>query len=137
MRKRLVWFEIRTHNFIKMIEFYERVLGCEIEIRHLHKQRLALFEPDEAGMRGCIIENPKTEGSNNAVVLFYKVNDLNEHLKRVKEAGGEIVSEPFLVKQRDQNGRDIIGKNLFDDDVGYLAEVKDCDGNILFLYANS
>jgi len=137
MKKRLVWFEIRTSQFIEMIEFYESVLAIEFEIKHLYKQRVALFEPDEQGTKGCIIEEPKSEGNNNAVVLFFKVIDLNETLNRVGKAGGQVISQPFLVKQRDKNGHDIIGKNLLDDDVGYLAEIKDFDGNRLFLYANS
>lgn len=134
MNKGLIWFEIRTSNFIKSIEFYEAVLGVELEIKHLYLQRVALF--NETGINGCIIEHDEA-GKGNGTAVFFKVADMNESLTQVKLKGGRVETLPGLVKQRDQNGKEIIGRNRFDDEVGYLSEIKDVDGNCIYLYANS
>jgi len=69
--------------------------------------------------------------------LFFKVNEIGNGIARALEVGGKVVGPPILVKQRDMKGNEIIGKNLFDDEVGYLAELIDSDGNTFFLYSNS
>lgn len=136
MKNPLIWFEIRTTKFIKAIEFYEALLNTQMEIKHLYLQRVALFDKEESGLNGCIIEHD-CAGNGNGIALFFKVNDMHRSLEQVKLKGGKIKTLPALVKQRDQNGKEIIGRNKFDDDTGYLAEAEDIDGNSFFLYANS
>jgi predicted enzyme related to lactoylglutathione lyase len=134
--KKLVWFEIRTNDFIKSIDFYENVLNISMEIKHLHQKRVALFDASDLGMPGCIIESDK-EVQGNGTVLFFKVENLSRTVEKLFEYGGTIITKPFLVKQKDMDGNEITGKNLFDDSVGYLTEVNDPDGNTIFIYASS
>lgn len=42
-----------------------------------------------------------------------------------------------ILKQMNKNGEFIIGKNLIDNEVGYYAEVKDSEGNHLYLHSHS
>lgn len=136
MNSQLVWIEIRTKNFIKTVEFYEHVLDITFEIRHLYNNKIAVFDEEIFKLRGCIIESKETF-TKNSVILFFKVAEIGKVLARVLESGGTIITSPSLVKQHDRNGKEIIGKNLFDDEVGYLAEANDPDGNTFFLYANN
>lgn len=136
MKSLLVWIEIPAKHFHKTVRFYEQVLNTQLELNDNLEQLIAAFNLNDHGFKGCIIHSPENKGSNGIKPIFY-VPVMHVAIEKVNQLGGSIISPPEILKQVNRFGDNIIGGNLIDNKVGYLSEIKDCDGNHLFLYSHS
>lgn len=136
MKTPVVWIEIPVSNFERAVEFYENVFETKLEIRGMLKNQIALFDADRFGLKISLNIVNGYNGSNGVKPFFF-VNIIRDVTERVVEHGGEVVMPPTILKQMNKNGEFIIGKNLIDNEVGYYAEVKDSEGNHLYLYSHS
>jgi predicted enzyme related to lactoylglutathione lyase len=70
-------------------------------------------------------------------ILFFKVLDMSETIRRIKLLHGEILKEKSLIRNETAEGKIIIPKTLIDNSSGYFAVFRDPDGNKMALYSNS
>ena len=136
MKTPVVWIEIPVSDFERAVEFYENVFETKLEIRGILKNQIALFDSDRFGVKMSL--NLVSEYvAFSGIKPFILVNIIRDVIERVIECGGDVVMPPTILKQMNKNGEFIIGKNLIDNEVGYYAEVKDSEGNHLYLYSHS
>ncbi len=136
MRTPIVWIEIPVSNFDRALKFYQNVFETVLSVRTFYDKRVGLFSEESFGIKGSIVEAENHLGSNG-IKPFFLVNIMADALEAVEEYGGEIVRRPILLKQTNEKGELIIGSNLIDNQVGYYAEIKDSEGNHIFLYGHS
>ena len=131
----LVWFEIPVKNMDRAIRFYSEILQVKIEKKNLYHVEYAHFDRTKLGIGGCLVERPDAVGKG--VSLFFYVNVLSDAIKIVVSLGGTIVTPKTLLKQVDANGNTILAENLIDNQIGYYAELIDCEGNPISLYSHN
>lgn len=132
----VIWFEIPVLNFERAIRFYTQVLDISIERKKFLEKEHGLFNLDKSAVKGVLLEKENHQ-PGAGIVLFFYVLDLSESLSRVVELGGKIEINKTLLKQKSENGNLTIKSNMIGGDIGYYAEIIDCEGNRICLYANS
>lgn len=136
MRTPILWVEIPTSDFDRALKFYENVFKTSIEVRTFVNSRVGLFDKEQFGI-GISINETENYVGQSGIKPFIFVNVIRDSLELVKENNGEIIMPATLLKQRNKNGDVIIGSNLIDNQMGYYAEIKDSEGNHLYLYSHS
>lgn len=115
-------FQIPVVDFNRAIDFYSKIMGYKLEEMEFQDVKLGVFKCDEEGVGGTIIlggdQSPSKEGS---LVYLHCKEDLNEHLNKVEEAGGEIH----------------IKKTELGPEMGFFAIIHDTEGNRVGLYSGS
>jgi predicted enzyme related to lactoylglutathione lyase len=116
---RVVHFELHAADPDRARLFYEEVFGWEIARVGVMPYWLVRTGPeDETGIDGGIVQrrgsDPSVGQPVNAYVCTVQVDDLDDTLGRVTDAGGEVVVDRQA----------ILG-------VGWHAYVKDSEGNLL------
>ncbi|MGZ3931645.1 MAG: VOC family protein [Bacteroidia bacterium] len=132
----LVWLEIPAANLKRAVSFYEKLLKIKMEFVLLYDRPTALFNKYETGFNGSIVEVKDHKGGAGIKPVL-KVPVMHEALKTAKENGGQIVCEPFILKQKNSAGETVLGNNLIDRQIGYASEIRDSEGNYLMLYSHS
>jgi len=102
----VVHFEIPAEDRNRMVEFYTRVFGWQAQMLGPEMGNYVVETTTEVGENG----RPKKAGSINGG--FFKrsndrpdqypsvviaVDDIREHMKKVKQAGGEPLDEPMEI----------------------------------------
>jgi len=108
------WFEIPVVNFERAKNFYETILGAEMQVMEMPGMRSAFFPADlQKGIGGSIVLSQGYVPSGTGVLVYLNGgDDLDIPLSRVEAAGGKII----LPKTS-------IGPN------GYMAHFTDTEGN--------
>ena len=114
MKNAINWFEIPVKNFNKAKEFYETILGTEMNLMEAMGMKSAFFPADlETGIGGCIIQGEGYEPSaKGSLVYLNGGDDLSIPLSKVEAAGGKILMP-----------KTAIGPN------GFMAHFTDTEGN--------
>lgn len=136
MRTPILWVEIPVANFDRALTFYENVFETTIEVRTFVNSRVGLFDRERFEI-GLSINETENYVGQNGIKPFIFVNIIRDTIELVIENGGEIIMPATILKQRNKNGDVIIGSNLIDNQMGYYAEIKDSEGNHLYLYSHS
>ncbi len=112
------WFEIPVYNFDRAKQFYETVFNIQLHVMGLGALTMAVFPPSFASGALCLGEfyHPSEQG----VTIHVKTNDLDKALKSVEEMKGSILQP----------------KKQISKELGYMALIKDCEGNRLVLRAS-
>ena len=132
----VIWFEIPVINFERAINFYSEVLDISIERKRFLDREHGVFNLDKSVIRGVLLEKENHQ-PGAGIVLFFFVLDLSESLKKAVELGGKIEINKTLLKQKTETGNLTINSNMIGGDIGYYAEIMDCEGNRICLYSNS
>lgn len=130
-----IWLEIGVRDFNRAMLFYKKVFGVNIEIKYLFDKKIGVFERKNIGAGICIIENENKSYSNSFKPTFF-VNIMHESIERTLSYGGKLILAPTLLRQQNSKGETLIGANLIDDQVGYIAEILDSEGNAVLLYSH-
>ena len=120
------WFEVPVTDMDRAKKFYETVFKVEISINDFGGVLMGWFPPAEditaPGISGSLV---KSEGNyipsatHGTVVYFNSQSgDISDELSRVEEAGGKILQD----------------KTLISNEIGYMAQVLDTEGNRIALY---
>lgn len=122
---KVVHFEIPYDNAEKAVEFYKNVFGWNIQaIPEMNYHIVHTVEVDEKQMpkeSGAINGGmyKRDEKSSKSPVIVVDVDSIDEHIKKVKESGGNVVREKVQVG-----------------DMGYYSQVSDTEGNIIGIWEN-
>lgn len=136
MKAHFIWIEISVADIDRATLFYENVFECKLKQHLVLDTPMALFNKEQFGIKGCLIQKSKHIPNNSTKVTFF-VDVISDVIERVLENGGKVITSPFILRQKNEYGDVIIGGNLIDDTMGYLAEVTDCEDNHFYLYGHS
>jgi len=125
MAKYEKWFEIPTNHFENTKNFYEELFNLRLQEQELFGTVFGIFssviEGKGPAVKGTIIKgeifNPKT--SKTTLYFNCKFN-LDKTLKKAIEFGGSVIKE----------------KSFLGDNLGYVAEIADPEGNKIGLHSN-
>lgn len=120
------WFEIPVTDMNRAISFYETVFdGIKLDLHELGPLEMAWFpmENGKPGAPGALVKHedfykPSTDG-----VLLYLSSlkdDIQDELSRVEAAGGEI----------------LVPRKQISPDYGYMAVIKDTEGNRIAFHSS-
>ncbi len=104
MRNAINWFDIPTEDFDRARRFYSRILGVELKVTEMGGQPIALFPIDPDGEVGGSLVPPAPDEvpSGMGPRVYLACDDrIEEVLKRVEPAGGQVVRERFSIPQAD------------------------------------
>ncbi len=112
------WFEIPAADFARAIRFYETILG--IAMRHEAEwPNLAIFPYERPGVSGAIANRNGFRPSFDGVVIYLNCDGkFDAALSRVESAGGSIVEQKTFLPG-----------------VGWIAQIRDTEGNRIGLHA--
>ena len=130
----IVWFEIPVKSLDRAITFYSQLLGINITRHKLYQTEYGIFNKDKTRIGGSLKVQPDLVGKG--VNLFFYVNVISDAIAIALACGGKIVIDKTLLKQVDAHGKTVLAHNLIDDQVGYYAEILDCEGNQISLYSH-
>lgn len=82
----ICWFEIGTRDIEKSKKFYDSIFDWDTK-KDLNFQDMEMIETGERPS-GAIFKGPPEMPL--AVTVYFQVNDINETLKRVGDAGGSV-----------------------------------------------
>lgn len=94
-----VWMEIPSTDLNRSIAFYNKVLDVDLKIDNTGPNPMATFEPADpgTGIAGHIYPGkPAPKGTGNTIHLATP-GQLEDTVKRVRDAGGEVVSDIIAI----------------------------------------
>jgi predicted enzyme related to lactoylglutathione lyase len=120
MKNVLSWFEIPVTDMTRAAKFYEAMLDSKLKKENFGGMEMAMWIPDDrAALGGALVVDPKRQPSPGGALVYFNVNGrINECISRAREAGGEII-----LPHTD------IG------DPGFIAIIRDTEGNLVGLHA--
>ena len=117
------WFEIPVTDMERAKKFYEAVFEIKIEIHQMGVLEMGWFPNahDKPGASGSLVkhEDAYRPSSTDGVVIYFSCQDLSNELGRVASAGGEVM----------------LGKTEIGDGHGFMALMKDSEGNRIALHS--
>ena len=140
--KLISWFEIPVYDFKRGLLFYQKVFQhLDFDITEFNGIPHAIFKPanghGEFAMSGALVKYEKKNEQGCGPILFFDANlGMGDMLDRIKLCGGVVIKDKSLIKNKLEDGRTIIPKNLIDGNVGYYAYFLDSEGNNMGLYSN-
>jgi predicted enzyme related to lactoylglutathione lyase len=109
------WNELNSHNVAKAKEFYKKTLGWSYDDMPMGDNMYGSYTIIKSGdkMVGGMFEmnGPMFEGVPENWFTYFAVDDVDKMMKKVKDAGGTVIREPWDVPN-----------------VGRIAIIKDANG---------
>lgn len=114
----ITWFEIPATNFARAVRFYETIFATPL--RHESAwPNLAIFPFQRPGVSGAVAYGEGHRPSGDGVVIYLNCDGrFDEVLGRVETAGGSIVEPKSHIPN-----------------VGWVAQIRDSEGNRIGLHA--
>jgi predicted enzyme related to lactoylglutathione lyase len=118
MEKLIIWVEIPTENFDRAVDFYNAILGLDLQKLDFGTEKMACFPTGE----GAIVSAPGFKpGKDGVLVSFNTGDDLDFVIEKVQISGGTIVHPKTKIEAENR---------------GYFAVFTDTEGNKVGLYGN-
>lgn len=114
------WFEIPVTDFERAMEFYEKILGMEIQQAEMMGSRMGFFPSDGKNVSGALVQGNDYKPSTEGITLY-----LN---------GGDDL-QLILEKVKNQKGKILVPKTQISPEMGYFAMFMDCEGNKMALHS--
>lgn len=116
----LNWFEIYVDDMDRAKNFYETILGIEMEKADDPKWNMSLFPHDyENGVGGAIMKmEGYGPGPGGTLVYLNASGQMIDILKRIPEAGGKVIEDRMEIPPH-----------------GYIAIFQDIEGNVVGLHS--
>jgi len=119
----LNWFEISVADITRAKKFYETIFGIQMEVQDMMGMKMAYFPADMMGGKvgGGLVESPYHKPSAEGARIYLNGNpDLAVALGKVEAAGGQVA----------------MPKTKITDEIGYMANFMDTEGNLVALHSN-
>jgi hypothetical protein len=118
MEKLIAWVEIPATDFKRAVNFYNNVLGIELQEVDCGTEKMACFPSGEGAISWAPEFNPSKDG---VLVSLNTGYEIDETMKRILSNGGSIVHPKTKIEAE---GR------------GYFALFTDSEGNKVGLYGD-
>jgi hypothetical protein len=114
----ITWFEIPAADFGRAVRFYEAIFATPL--LHLAAfPNMGIFPYERPGVSGAVVGGDERRPSSDGVTIYLNCDGrIDAVLDRVEKAGGSIVE----------------AKNHIPN-VGWIAQIRDSEGNRLGLHA--
>ena len=122
MADAITWFDIPTTDFDRAIKFYSDIMGAPIRVEELAGMKMGFFPTEgREGVGGNIISSSPdaVPGPQGNRIYINCDGRLDEVIGRVEPAGGQVVGPKFKM----------------DDALGWIAHVRDTEGNVVGLHS--
>ena len=117
MRNTLNWFEIFVTDLSRARAFYEDVMAVKLRYEDFHGTPNCIFPAD--GQAGSLVKHAQRKPSPDGAMVYFNCNGrLDEALARVPKAGGQVVLPKLDIGEP-----------------GFIAWVKDTEGNVIALHS--
>lgn len=123
-RNAINWFEIPAGDILRAKRFYEDIFQIEMPVMEMGGAMMAFFPytPGSGKVSGALCQGEGYLVSHRGTKIYLNGNpDLSPVLSRVKDAGGEV----------------LVPKELITPEVGYMAVIRDTEGNHIYLHSQS
>jgi uncharacterized protein len=123
MSNAINWFEIPVTDMDRAQRFYENVLGRSLHREAFGEEHLAVFPYDAPATGGCLqlgAQNSAAPGSGLRIYLDC-MPSIDAALARVEGAGGRIVAPKLELPKG----------------IGFIAHMRDTEGNEVGLHATA
>lgn len=118
------WFEIPVNDINRAISFYNKVFDYSLKVSDLGGLQMAWlpFDHTGKGSSGSLVlqKDFYKPSRDSGVLIYFSSIDVAITLGKVKEAGGEVLSE----------------KKLIAPDIGYMGLFIDSEGNRIAVHSN-
>lgn len=121
-RNTIGWFELPVLEMARAKTFYETVLKIKITIHDLDGLKMGWFpgDPLKPGSSGSLVQHQMyTPSDRKGALIYFSCQDLANELGRVAAAGGIVLRS----------------KTAIGDGHGYMALIKDTEGNRVALHS--
>ena len=107
------YFEIPVIDMGRAINFYQTLLGIELEPGSIHGYEMAFFpyEDNGVGISGALAKGDVYKPSIDGVFLYLEIDDIDLAISKAVELGSEVLLEKIEA------------------DSYFVAEIKDSEGN--------
>jgi len=114
MANAINWFEIPAKNLDRACSFYGMVLNSDIHREEISGLQMGFLPHGNQEVGGALVKGDGYEPSETGPLVYLNGgNDLADPLSRVEQAGGTLV----------------MPKTKISDEIGYMAIIKDTEGN--------
>lgn len=117
------WFEIPVGDMERAKKFYEAVFNIAINVNQFGAFKMGWFPSDhsKSGATGSLVQHEMYQPSaTDGPLLYFSCKDVAVELGRVEDAGGEIIQQ----------------KTQIGEGHGFMALLKDTEGNRIALHSN-
>ena len=123
MANTVVWFDIPTLDFDRAVKFYSDIMGTPVSIDESMGMKMGLFPMEDEGNGGAIIppSDDAKPGNSGTRIYLNCEGQLDAVIGRVPQAGGEVIAPKVPLGQ----------------EMGFIAYIKDTEGNVLGLHSSS
>jgi len=118
------WFEIPVTDMNRAKQFYDAVFDISIAIHEFGGFHMGWFpnDPEKKGATGSLVKHELyTSSVTDGALIYFSCKDLAVELDRVEAAGGTILKP----------------KTPIGEEHGFMALLKDSEGNRIALHSNS
>ncbi len=114
------WFEIPVTDIGRAKDFYEYVLGLELEEHQMGPLDVAQFPIQNMGIgaAGSLVRGGGYKPSLQGVLVYFSAPDIEATLSRAQDKGGQVIA-----------GKNSIGE------YGFIALIQDTEGNRIGLHS--
>ena len=120
MANAINWFEIPATNFKRAKGFYGKIFDAELVTQSIMGNEMAFLHASEGGVGGAIVAGEGYEPSAKGTLPYLNGgDDLANVLNRVQDAGGEVM----------------MPKTQISEEIGFMAIIKDTEGNKVALHS--
>lgn len=114
------WIEIPVADIDRAAKFYEKLLGVQLTDFVAGKTKMKLF-PEDEHISGALVYNPEYyfPGEQGPLVYLNMGDSMQKALDFIENSGGEL----------------LIDKRQISEEFGYMAVIKDSEGNRLALHS--
>jgi predicted enzyme related to lactoylglutathione lyase len=119
----LNWFEISVTDIDRAKKFYEEVFEITMDQQEMMDMKMAFFPADmmNGKVGGGLVQGQYHKPSADGVKVYLNGNpDLDAPLGKVGAAGGQV----------------LMPKTKITDEIGYMANFMDTEGNVIALHSN-
>ncbi len=122
MKQNMVaWIEIPVNDMNRAKKFYEEVFAIEVTVQDFQGILMGWFPNEEGapGASGSLVQQESYIPSEEGTLVYFSSENVQIELDRVTNAGGSILQE----------------KTMISPEHGYMAVLKDTEGNKIALYS--
>ncbi len=113
------WFELPATDLQRAVNFYNEVLGKNLEIVDFNGVNMSMFPMEPGVTSGSLIEAKFSQPSDQGTTVYFAVEDVEVTCKKVESAGGSIV----------------VPKTKIGDEFGFYGQFMDTEGNRVGLHS--
>ncbi len=119
----LNWFEISVGDIARAKKFYEEVFSIEMNESEMMGMKMAFFPMENMNgkVSGALVQGPYHKPSADGAKIYFNANPkMDDILAKIEKAGGKIT----------------LPKTSIGDDIGFMANFIDTEGNGVALHSN-